>query len=101
MSDRSESPAVLRTGSGVAGAGAGVLCSAAVPTRVSDAGISGRHGAGGHGARAVSGHVLQGKPTRLGEQHGRSVRGGVRCLWPWPLYGGGVHKRGALCTGGS
>lgn len=27
-----------------------------------------------------------------------SVRSGVHCLWPWPLYGG-AHKRGALCTG--
>lgn len=66
---------MLRTGAGVAGAGAGVLCSVAVPARVSDDGSSGRHGAGGHGAGAVSGHVLQGKPTRLGEQRARKRQG--------------------------
>lgn len=51
MSDwRSESPAVLRTGAGVAGAGAGVLCSVAVPARVAMTAAQESHGAGGHGA---------------------------------------------------
>ena len=57
---------MLRTSAGVAGAGAGVLCSAAVPARVSDDGSSGRHGAGGHGARGSFWACSAGKANKIG-----------------------------------
>lgn len=61
-------PAVLRTGAGVAGAGAGSSvrgCSRSEWLMTGSSRL--RHGAGSHGAAgAVSGHVLPGKADKIG-----------------------------------
>lgn len=66
---------MLRTSAGVAGAGAGVLCSVDASARLSDDAAQVGMGLVAVTLRAVSGHVLQEKPTRLGGECGRKSQG--------------------------
>ena len=66
---------MLRTSAGVAGAGAGVLCSVDAPGRVSDDVAQVGMVLVAMTLRAVSGHVLQKNLTRLGGECGRKSQG--------------------------